>query len=134
MNITEKLLKIDKKKFEEIPTKQFKSEVLSDIVGEEINLTLKVTDSTELVRLSKKASSEDEREQMDAIKLICVMGIADPDLKSVELKNKLGLEEKATPMEVIEKLWGKRQLELVSVATEIMELHGLKTNIKKIQD
>ena len=134
MNITEKLLKIDKKKFDEIPTKQYKSEVLSDIAGEEINLTLKVCDSTELVRLSKKASSEDETKQMEAIKLICVMGMADPDLKSVELKNKLGLDEKATPIEVIEKLWGKRQLELVNVAKEIMELNGLNTDTKSIQD
>lgn len=134
MNITEKLLKIDKKKFDEIPTKQYRSEVLSDIIGEDVNITLKACDSAELVRLSKKASSEDEIKQMEAIKLICVMGIADPDLKSVELKNKLGLDEKATPIEVIEKIWGKRQLELVGIATEIMKLHGLKIDGKEIKD
>ena len=134
MNITEKLLKIDKKRFEEIPTRTYKSKVLSDIVGEDVELTLKVTDSTELVKLSKKASDSDEMKQMEAIRLICVMGIADPDLKSVELKNKLGLDEKSTPIEVIEKLWGKRQLELIDIATEILRLHGLSTKTQEIQD
>lgn len=134
MNITEKLLKIDKKRFEEIPTRTYKSKVLSDIVGEDVELTLKVTDSTELVKLSKKASDSDEMKQMEAIRLICVMGIADPDLKSVELKTKLGLDEKSTPIEVIEKLWGKRQLELIDIATEILRLHGLSTKKQEIQD
>lgn len=134
MNITEKLLKIDKKRFEEIPTRTYKSKVLSDIVGEDVELTLKVTDSTELVKLSKKASDSDEMKQIEAIRLICVMGIADPDLKSVELKTKLGLDEKSTPIEVIEKLWGKRQLELIDIATEILRLHGLSTKKQEIQD
>ena len=56
MNITELLMKIDKKKFDEIPTIQYKSDALSEIAGEDVILTLKATDSAELIKLSKKAS------------------------------------------------------------------------------
>lgn len=133
MNITELLMKIDKKKFDEIPTIQYKSDALSEIAGEDVILTLKATDSAELIKLSKKASDNDEEKQLEAMKLICIKGIVDPDLKSVELKEAFGLDAKATPLDLISKIWGVRQLELIEIAKEIMKLNGLKTETDDIK-
>lgn len=128
MNLTEKLLKIDLKKFNEIVEKKYKSKILSEIAGEDIYLTLKATDSNRLLELSKQASSDDTVKQMEAIKIICSLGIVDPDLKSTDLKVKFGLNEKDTPVSLIDKIWGVRQLELIDIAKEILYLNGLSTS------
>ena len=64
MNLTERLIKIDTKKFDEIPTKQVKSNVLSEVVGEEVKITIKATDSARLLELSKKANNENKNRSM----------------------------------------------------------------------
>ena len=134
MNLTEKLLKNDQKKFTELHTKQYKSKVLSDILDEEVFITLKIPDNVKLLDLSKKVNTDEAEKQMDAIKLICAESIIDPDLKSKELKAMFSLDEKSTPIQLMEKLWGDRQLELISIANEILKISGINVDSKEIQD
>lgn len=122
MNLVERLLKVDKKEFDKIETKEIPSKQLSKLVGAGAKVTIRAVDGDFFGGLS--ASGLDASGEVDYSKIfstnakIAATGIVDPNLKDEELLKHLGV---ATPADAAKKIF---KGEINKISAEIAKLSG----------
>lgn len=135
MNLVERLLKVDKKEFDKIETKEIPSKQLSKLVGAGAKVTIRAVDGDFFGGLS--ASGLDASGEVDYSKIfstnakIAATGIVDPNLKDEELLKHLGV---ATPADAAKKIF---KGEINKISAEIAKLSGFdneETTDKEIKN
>jgi hypothetical protein len=132
MNIVEKLMKIDKGEFDKKKTKKIKSQMLSEILGEDAVITLETVDPQSVLDMSAGGIDEDGNPIMgkayDTNALIASAGIIDPPLKDAELLKHLGV---TTPAQAAKKLF---KGEVNGIAAEVNKMAGFSAEPEEIED
>ena len=135
MSLFDTLLNVDSEAAFEPQTKKFKSKRLQKILGEKkaVEITLKEIPYKRFNDLlakqfDKKNGNFDFSAAMRAKALLAVEGIAEPNLKSEELRNHFGC---ATPADLAEKLFGA---ELNEISDKISELCGFSQSEEEAEE
>jgi hypothetical protein len=132
MNLVEKLMKIDKGEFDKKKTKKIKSQMLSEILGEDAVITLETVDPQSVLDMSAGGIDEDGNPIMgkayDTNALIASAGIIDPPLKDAELLKHLGV---TTPAQAAKKLF---KGEVNGIAAEVNKMAGFSAEPEEIED
>ncbi len=85
MNLVEKLIRIDKEKFQEKETKSIKSRRLSKIMGEDTEIKIqelsgkRLNDLTQMIM--NKNGKKDFSKMQDMNLMYCVYGVVEPNLR-----------------------------------------------------
>lgn len=128
MNLVEKLMVVDKGECEKIKTKEIPSKQLSELIGEDVKITIQAVDGNLFGALSVSGLDEDGNvdysRAFDTNAKIAAAGIADPDLKNEGLLKHLGV---ATPADAAKKIF-KGEINKISV--EIARLSGFEDEEK----
>ena len=124
MSLVEKLMKLDRGKLEEIPQARMKALRLSQVMGEDVYITVQAVPGdkfTELLSLAqnKKTGIADASKARRSQALVCVAGVVEPSLKDHDLMEHFGA---ATPEDLAKKLFPGG--ELVDVFNKIGDLSG----------
>lgn len=124
-SLMEKLMKLDRNKLAEIPTAKIKAERLSNVAGDDVEITLKAISGnlyTSFVsRATNKAGVFDYEKMYEAHAMIVAHGCVEPNLRDKELMKHFGAE---TPKDLAKKLFPGG--ELVKMSEKIGELSGFK--------
>lgn len=119
----DQLMKLDRGKLLEVPTKKIRAKRLSALLGNKFYVTIKALPGdqyTELASVSTKKNGDfDAGKARRAQGLIVLAGLVDPDPRNKELMQHFGAE---TPKDLIEMLFPGG--ELTDVANEIGRLSG----------
>lgn len=129
MNLVDQLLKADIKKADELETKVFKSHKLAKVLGmtkegATVNVKIREIKSRRLndimaYQIDRKGNF-DFTKSYDAKLMLCVEGIAEPDLRNKELQKHF---ECTSAKDLCEKLLGN---EVNDISDEISLLSGMK--------
>lgn len=125
MNLVEKLLHTDVKKFEELQTKEIVSKKLGKALGEKkgVKVTIREIPARRMNDLlAKQFDSKgkfDMNRSFDAKALTVAEGMIEPDLKDKTLQEHFGC---ATSKDLAVKLFGS---EITGISDEIAELSGI---------
>lgn len=124
MNLVEKLMKIDQKKFSEIATKEIPSKKLSELMGEEATITIQAIDeeyytSLQSGMLDKKGNPRFEKTYSVSTMLVAA-SMVNPNLKDEGLLKHIGA---ATPADAAKKIF---KGEITQIAAAISELMGFR--------
>lgn len=124
MNLVEKLMKIDQKKFSEVATKALPSKMLSELMGEEATITIQAIDEEHYVNLQasvldKKGNAQYDKTYSVSTKVVAACMI-EPNLKDEGLLKHMGV---ATPAEAAKKIF---KGEIPHIAAAIGELMGFR--------
>lgn len=127
MNLTEKLLRIDRTKLEELKTGEMEIERLSNLIGEPFMYKFRAITGKELSDIQAQTLKLDKKGAMDmdmgTMKIMTIMrGTKYPDLKDQELQKHFGA---ASPKELVEKLL-LLPGEMDGIYNEINNLSGLE--------
>lgn len=119
----ESLMKLDREKLLEVPTKEIKAVRLSELIGKDVTITIHALSGDKYIDLISTASNKkgnvDLTKMYRAQALIVAEGVESPSLKDAELQKHFGA---ASPVELAKMLFPGG--ELVSVFSEIAELSG----------
>lgn len=89
-SLMEKLMKLDRDKLMEIPTEKIKAKQLSEVAGEDIEITVKALSGTLYTELISSATGKngsiDASKVYDAHAMVVVTGCVEPNLKDKELQ------------------------------------------------
>lgn len=132
MNLVEKLLKVDKGEFSKKKLKKIKSKVLSEIMGEEVVITIQSVSPKELLEISE-TGMDDEGEviigkTLDTSSLVVAAAVVDPPLKDEELMKHLGA---ATPADAALKLF---KGEVNTIATKVNQMAGFGLEAEEVDE
>ena len=124
MNEFEKLLKLDKGKLNEMPTKEIPSKRLAFLLGEDsATIKIRALSSREIEYVTEFTTDANgdvnQRRLIDGNALVCSKAIIEPDVKSDELIQHFGASDSK---DLCEKLF---EMEMATIATEVMELSGI---------
>lgn len=123
MNLVEKLIRIDKEKFQEKETKSIKSRRLSKIMGEDTEIKIQELSGKRLNDLTQmimdKNGKKDFSKMQDMNLMYCVYGVVEPNLRDPALLEHFGCK---TPKELASILF---EVETGKIAGEIAELSGV---------
>ena len=127
MNAFEKLLKLDKGKLNEMPTKEIPSKRLAFLLGEDsATIKIRALSSREIeyvTEFTTDAKGElNQRRVIDGNAWVCPKAIVEPDVRSDELIQHFGATDSKN---LCEKLF---EMEMATIASEVMELSGIGTN------
>lgn len=123
MNLVERLIAIDKKKFDEVETKTLKSKKIEFLLGEEANITIQALEPDQILAFQNSAT--DKKGNLRTEKLydmhakIVAAGLVEPSLKDSALLSHL---KTATPAEAAKKIF---RGETIEISNEIIKLSGL---------
>lgn len=88
-SLMEKLMKLDRDKITEIPTEKIKAKHLSEVAGEDIEITVKALSGNKYTDIMSSATNKsggvDMSRVYDAHAMVVVAGCIEPDLKDKEL-------------------------------------------------
>lgn len=129
MNLVDKLLKADIKKADELETGVFQSRKLAKILGaksETVEVAIREVKSRRLndiisYQVDRKGRF-DFSKSYDAKLMLCIEGVADPDLRNKELQNYFECEDAKA---LAEKLFG---VEINELSDAISTLSGIENN------
>lgn len=132
MNITEKLLKIDRGEFAKEKTAEIEAPTLSEVLGEEMTVKVKALSGDRYTELTSRMLTEegtlDFSQVYNVNGIIAVEGIIEPDLKDKDLQKHFGC---VTPLELAKVLFPGG--ELTKIADKITEISGFVNDKKKKQ-
>jgi hypothetical protein len=132
MNLVEKLMKIDKGEFNKKRKKQLKSEMLSEILGQDAVITLESVNPQQLLDLSAGGLDDEGNpiigKAFDTNALIASAAIIDPPLKDKELLEHLGV---ATPAQAAQLLF---KGEVNAIAAEVNKMAGFGAEPEEIEN
>lgn len=122
-SLMEKLMKLDRDKLLEIPTEKIKAKRLSEVMGEDIEITLKALSGSVYTEIMTSAATKgggiDASKVYDAHALVVVKGCMEPNLKDKEL---MAYHKVASPKDLAKILFPGG--ELVNISEKIGELSG----------
>lgn len=128
MNIVEKLMAVDNKEFDKIETQKIKSKQLSQLLGENAEVTIQAVDGDLFGGLSASGLTDDGEvdygKAFSTNAKIAAAGMVEPDLKNPSLLKHLGA---ATPAEAAKKIF---KGEINRIASEIAKLSGFENEEK----
>lgn len=133
MNAFEKLLKLDKGKLNEMPTKEIPSKRLAFLLGED-SATIKVRalSSREIEYVSEFTTDANgdvnQHRLIDGNALLCSKAIIEPDVRNDELIRHF---DAVDSKDLCEKLF---EMEMASIASEVMELSGITASENDIKN
>lgn len=117
------LMKLDRDKVMEVPSKEVKAVHLSNLLGEDSYITIKALSGnqyTDLISTARNKKNDlDMSKMFRAQSLIVVEGVTDPSLKDSELQKHFGV---ASPVDLAQILFPGG--ELTAVFGEIAKLSG----------
>lgn len=123
MNLVEQLLRVDKAKFTERKTKKIKSKRLSQVTGQDAEITIQQINGRRFNDIVSKSVDKNGKRDIaklyDTNLLYCVEGVVEPNLKDPALIEHFGV---ATPKELASLLF---DTESGRIADEIASLSGL---------
>lgn len=124
MNLVEKLIEVDNRKFDEVETEEIKSKKLGKLLNqEEVKITIQALETETLLAI--QASATDKKGNLKTEKVydmhakIVAAGMLEPSLKDEKLLAHLKVP---TPSEAAKKIFRN---ELVKISNEIIRLSGL---------
>ena len=134
------LMRLDREKLAEVPTKKIRAERLSQLMGEEVMVEIKAlsgdTYTDLMATATNKKGNVDVSKTVRTRALIVVESMQTPSLKDKELQTHFGA---ASPIELAKTLFPGG--ELVKVFNEVAELSGFgeddedeKEDIKEIKN
>lgn len=117
------LMKLDREKVMEVPSKEVKAVHLSNLLGEDSYITIKALSGNQYMDLLATARNKkndlDMSKMFKAQSLIVVEGVTEPSLKDAELQKHFGA---ASPVDLAQILFPGG--ELTSVFNEVAKLSG----------
>lgn len=117
------LMKLDRDKVMEVPSKEVKAVHLSNLLGEDSYITIKALSGNQYMDLLATARNKkndlDMSKMFKAQSLIVVEGVTEPSLKDAELQKHFGA---ASPVDLAQILFPGG--ELTSVFNEVAKLSG----------
>lgn len=123
ISLMEKLMKLDREKMMEIPTAKMRVKHLSEVAGENVEITLKALSGNLYTELASGATDKsgliDAEKIYDVHARVAVAGCIEPDLKDKELMKYYNAE---TPSDLAKILF--QGGELVKVSEKIGALSG----------
>lgn len=122
MNLAEKLLKIDKGEFNKEKTKDIPSKMLSELLGEKTEITIKAIDPQEVLDISATGLDDEGnpiiKKSLETNSLLAAAAVVNPSLKDANLLKHL---EVTTPDAAALKLF---KGEVNKIAIEVNKLAG----------
>ncbi len=126
-SLMEKLMKLDRDKITEIPTEKIKAKHLSEVAGEDIEITVKALSGSRYTELISSATGKngsiDTSKVYDAHAMVVVSGCVEPNLKDKEL---MDYYKSVTPKDLAKILFPGG--ELVKISEKIGALSGFGKN------
>ena len=127
------LMKLDRDKVMEVPSKEVKAVHLSNLLGEDNYITIKALSGNQYMELLATAKNKkndlDLSKMFKAQSLIVVEGVTEPSLKDAELQKHFGA---ASPVDLAQILFPGG--ELTSVFNEIAKLSGFADDDEALED
>lgn len=134
-NVLEKLLKLDKRKLDELPQETIEVKSLSKKLGEKIEITIQALDAQKHSDIQRFAVSFDKRgglKDIDSYQMqvqTIIAGVVEPSLKDKELQKHFGAP---TAEELVKKLFLAG--ELSDISGRINELSGFERNQEEVNE
>ena len=133
MNTFEKLLKLDAAKVNELPTNEIPSKRLAFLLDdEEATVKIHALSSRDIEYVNEFMTDSNgkinQRRLIDSNALICSMAIVEPNVNDPQLISHFGAND---AKDLCEKLF---QMEMASIASEVMELSGISTSEDDIKN
>lgn len=129
MNLVERLLTIDKGELSKVPVEKMRARKLSELMGEDVEITVTAICGERYTELSSGMVSEDGTVDFGKLyetnALIAAEGIVEPNLKNEQLQKHFGC---ATPKELVKVLFPGG--ELSKIADKITDLSGFSDGTK----
>lgn len=126
-SLMEKLMKLDRDKITEIPTEKIKAKHLSEVAGEDIEITVKALSGSRYTELISSATGKngsiDTSKVYDAHAMVVVSGCVEPNLKDKEL---MDYYKSVMPKDLAKILFPGG--ELVKISEKIGALSGFGKN------
>lgn len=136
MNLVERLLTIDKGDLNKVPVEKMRARRLSELMGEDVEITVTAICGERYTELSSRMVSEngdvDFGKLYETNALIAAEGIVEPNLKNEQLQKHFGC---ATPKELAKVLFPGGDLS--KIADKITDLSGFSNeekNEKKVKN
>ena len=127
------LMKLDRDKVMEVPSKEVKAVHLSNLLGEDNYITIKALSGNQYMELLATARNKkndlDLSKMFKAQSLIVVEGVTEPSLKDAELQKHFGA---ASPVDLAQILFPGG--ELTSVFNEIAKLSGFVDDDEELEE
>ena len=127
------LMKLDREKVMEVPSKEVKAVHLSNLLGEDSYITIKVFSGNQYMDLLPTARNKkndlDMSKMFKAQSLIVVEGVTEPSLKDAELQKHFGA---ASPVDLAQILFPGG--ELTSVFNEVAKLSGFIEDDEELEE
>jgi hypothetical protein len=135
MNAFEKLLKLDKGKLDEMPTKEIASKRLTFLLGEgdEVEkVKIRALSSREIEYVTEYTTDSNgdvnQHRLIDGNALVCSKAILEPNVRDEELISHFGARN---AQDLCEKIF---QMEMAAIASEVMELSGVGVNENDVKN
>lgn len=129
MNLVERLLTIDKGDLNKVPVEKMRARRLSELMGEDVEITVTAICGERYTELSSRMVSEngdvDFGKLYETNALIAAEGIVEPNLKNEQLQKHFGC---ATPKELAKVLFPGGDLS--KIADKITDLSGFSNEAK----
>ncbi|MBR1856154.1 MAG: hypothetical protein IJ803_03670 [Oribacterium sp.] len=127
------LMKLDRDKVMEVPSKEVKAVHLSNLLGEDSYITIKALSGNQYMDLLATARNKkndlDMSKMFKAQSLIVVEGVTEPSLKDAELQKHFGA---ASPVDLAQILFPGG--ELTSVFNEVAKLSGFIEDDEELEE
>jgi hypothetical protein len=127
------LMKLDREKVMEVPSKEVKAVHLSNLLGEDSYITIKALSGNQYMDLLATARNKkndlDMSKMFKAQSLIVVEGVTEPSLKDAELQKHFGA---ASPVDLAQILFPGG--ELTSVFNEVAKLSGFIEDDEELEE
>ena len=127
------LMKLDREKVMEVPSKEVKAVHLSNLLGEDSYITIKALSGNQYMDLLATARNKkndlDMSKMFKAQSLIVVEGVTEPSLKDAELQKHFGA---ASPVDLAQMLFPGG--ELTSVFNEVAKLSGFIEDDEELEE
>lgn len=127
------LMKLDRDKVMEVPSKEVKAVHLSSLLGEDSYITIKALSGNQYMDLLATARNKkndlDMSKMFKAQSLIVVEGVTEPSLKDAELQKHFGA---ASPVDLAQILFPGG--ELTSVFNEVAKLSGFIEDDEELEE
>lgn len=133
MSLIDRLMAIDSGEFAKEKTKSIRADHLSEVMGEEVMITIKALPgdlyNSITAKIIDKKGNADFGKAYDINALVCTEGIVEPDLRNGGLQKHFGC---ASPKSLAKVLFPGR--EIARIADEITELSGFAKNEEEEQE
>lgn len=127
------LMKLDRDKVMEVPSKEVKAVHLSNLLGEDSYITIKALSGNQYMDLLATARNKkndlDMSKMFKAQSLIVVEGVTEPSLKDAELQKHFGA---ASPVDLAQILFPGG--ELTSVFNEVAKISGFIEDDEELEE